>query len=47
MSLGQCFPDTTLGATDPGKNSIKSVDSETGNSKFKFEVIISNGSVCN
>lgn len=34
-----------LGATDPGKTSIKSVDPETGHSKFKFEeVIISNAS---
>lgn len=37
-----------LGATDPGKTSIKSVDPETGHSKFKFEeVIISNASVYN
>lgn len=48
MFLGQCSPDTMLGATDPGKNSIRDVDPETGNSKFKFEeVIISNESVCN
>ncbi|XP_052692955.1 cadherin-23-like [Crassostrea angulata] len=30
MSLGQCSPDTMLGATDPGKTSIRSVDPETG-----------------
>lgn len=48
MSLGQCSPETLLGATDPGKSSIKSVDPETGHSKFKFEeVIVSNGSVYN
>lgn len=48
MSLGQCSPETLLGATDPGKSSIRSVDSETGHSKFKFEeVIVSNGSVYN
>lgn len=48
MSLGQCSPETLLGATDPGKSSIRSVDPETGHSKFKFEeVIVSNGSVYN
>lgn len=48
MSLGQCSPETLLGATDPGKSSIRSVDPETGHSKFKFEeVIVSYGSVYN
>lgn len=48
MSLGQCSPETLLGATDPGKSSIRSVDPETGHSTFKFEeVIVSNGSVYN
>lgn len=37
MSLGQCSSDTMLGATDPGKTSIRSVDPETGNSKFKLK----------
>lgn len=48
MSLGQCSPETLLGASDPRKSSIRSVDPETGHSKFKFEeVIVSNGSVYN
>lgn len=37
MSLGQCSPDTMLGATDPGKTSIRSVDPETGNSTFNLK----------
>lgn len=36
-----------FGVIDLGKNLIKSVDFEIGNLKFKFEVIILNGFVCN